>query len=195
VISFNRPALLGVVAIAVTASGTLGIGLAEAVGRSGGHSSASSYGTMPSYLPASSLRPDRVLVGSAARPALSTEGDAIRADLPHRSVLVTVSGPEVPGEGLPYQAAADTATWAVTMSDASGSVPISTKAFSAIDSFGAIYHPTFVPGQRRPPAEIRPGQTVHFELRVVMRVGEGMMRWAPVGNDLLATWDFVVEND
>jgi hypothetical protein len=30
---------------------------------------------------------------------------------------------------------------------------------------------------------------------VVMRVGEGMMRWAPVNNDLVATWDFVVEND
>jgi hypothetical protein len=26
-------------------------------------------------------------------------------------------------------------------------------------------------------------------------VGEGDMRWAPLHNDLLATWDFVVEND
>jgi hypothetical protein len=187
--------LLVAATIAVAASGTLGVGIAEAVGQSAHHTAAGGYGSLPSYLPASSVRPDSVLVGSASHPALSTEGDAIRAVLPHRSVLVTVSGPEVPGEGLPYQAEADTATWTVRMSHATAAVPISTKAFSTIDSFGAIYHPTFVPGQRRPPAAIRPGQTVHFELRVVMRVGEGMMRWAPAHHDLVASWDFVVEND
>jgi hypothetical protein len=101
----------------------------------------------------------------------------------------------VPGEGLPYQTDADTATWRVTMSHASGRVPVSAKDFSTIDSFGAIYHPAYVSGRHRPAALLRPGQTVHFELRVVMRVGEGMMRWAPAHRDLVASWDFVVEND
>jgi hypothetical protein len=188
-------ALLGVATITVVASGTLGFGLAEAVGRSSAGSSVGSYGTLPSFLPKSSLVPDSTLTGTAVHPALTSEGDAIRVLLPHASVLVTVSGPVVPGEGLPYQATADTATWTVTMSHASGRVPVAARAFTSIDSLGKIYHPAFVPGQRRPPALIRPGQTVRFQLRAVMAVGEGMMRWAPVHNDLVGSWDFVVEND
>ena len=58
-----------------------------------------------------------------------------------------------------------------------------------------MYQPSLVPGRPRPPAVLRPGRATTFELRAVMRVGEGDMRWAPVDNDLLATWDFVVEND
>jgi hypothetical protein len=150
---------------------------------------------LPSYLPISSLRTDSVLTASATRPALTSQGDAVRAELPHGSALIRVSGPEVPGEGLPYQATATTATWTVTMSHASATVPISARDFSTIDSFGAIYRPALVAGRHRLPATIHPGQTVHFELRAVMRVGEGMMRWAPADNDLLASWDFVVEND
>jgi hypothetical protein len=150
---------------------------------------------LPSYLPASSLRTDGTEIGTSARPALTSQGDAVRVRLPHGSALVNVTGPQVPGEGFPFQASADTATWVVTLSHGSGRVPISTRAFSTIDSLGKIYHPGFVPGQPRPPKVLRPGRTVHFELRVVMRVGEGMMRWAPVNNDLVATWDFVVEND
>jgi hypothetical protein len=42
---------------------------------------------------------------------------------------------------------------------------------------------------------LRPGQRASFELRTVMPVGEGAMRWAPAAHELLATWDFVVETD
>jgi hypothetical protein len=187
--------LLGVATFVVVASGTLGIGIGKAVGRTTGGSPTEGYGTLPSFLPTSTLTPDATLTGTAARPALSSEGDTIRARLPHSSVLVTVAGPVVPGEGLPDQTSADTATWNVTMSHASARVPISKRAFSVIDSLGKTYRPAYVPGQPRPPASIRPGQTVHFELREVIAVGEGMMRWAPVNDDLLGTWDFVVEND
>jgi hypothetical protein len=190
----GRRTLLVVAAAAVIASGALGVGIAEAVGGTG-HPAASGYGGLPSFLPRSSLRPDSTLTGTLARPALTSEGDAVRARLAHGSVRITVSGPVVPGEGLPYQATADTATWTVTMSHASGTVPVSMKAFSTVDLLGATYHPRLVPGQPRPPATLRPGHEVRFELRVVMPVGEGMMRWAPVRHGLLATWDFVVEND
>jgi hypothetical protein len=182
---------------AVIASGGLGVGIAEALGGSGhsGHS-AGRYGALPSYLPTSTIRTDAVVAGSAARPAITSQGDAIRATLPDgKSVTVTVTGPETPGEGLPFQAAADTATWTLSLSRASGRIPLSVRAFSAIDSLGKVYQPRPVPGQHRPPAAIHRGQTVRFELRVVMRVGEGDMRWAPMDNDLLGTWDFVVEND
>lgn len=191
----RRHTRLVVTAVVVVATGLVGVGVAKAVGGSSPHKTPGSYGALPSYLPRSTLVPDSILIGSTRRPALTSEGDAVRVLLAHRSVLVTVSGPEVPGEGLPYQSTADTATWIVQMAQATGPVPISLRAFSAVDSLGKVYHLAFVPGQRRPPAVIRPGQVLHFELRVVLAVGEGMMRWAPVHNDLLATWDFVVEND
>jgi hypothetical protein len=183
-------------AVTVLASGALGVGIADALGDSGHPaSSAGRYGALPSFLPTSSLQPDSALTGTVARPALTSEGDAVQVRLPHGSALVTVSGPVVPGEGLPYQAAATTATWTVTVSHATGRVPISARAFSTIDSLGKTYYPGFVPGQPRPPAMLRPGQSTSFELRTVMPVGEGAMRWAPAAHELLATWDFVVEND
>jgi hypothetical protein len=182
--------------VTVIASGALGVGIAEALSGSGGSaSSAGRYGALPSFLPTSSLQPDSALTGTAGRPALTSEGDAVVARLPHGSALVTVSGPVVPGEGLPYQATATTATWTVTISHATGRVPVSARAFSTIDSLGQTYYPGFVPGQPRPPAILRPGQRTSFELRAVMPVGEGAMRWAPAVHELLATWDFVVEND
>jgi hypothetical protein len=36
---------------------------------------------------------------------------------------------------------------------------------------------------------------VTFELRAVMPTGEGLMRWAPDAQQIVASWDFVVEND
>ena len=190
----SRRAVLGVAALAAVASGLLGVGIADAVGGSSGPAGGS-YGALPAYLPSSTIQPDSTLTGSAAHPALTSEGDVVEVRLPHGSVLATVSGPVVPGEGLPYQARATTATWTVTLSRATARIPIAIKAFSAIDEQGRIYHPGLVPGQRRPPAAISPGQTVRFELREVVAIGEGMMRWAPEHRDLLATWDYVAEND
>jgi hypothetical protein len=181
---------------AIIASAGAGVGVAVANGSSGHSSQAGRYGGLPGFLPRTTLRTDATVASDAARPAVTSQGDAVRATLPDgRSVLVTVSGPETPGEGLPFQAAADTATWTVTMSKANGPVPVAVSAFSAIDSLGTVYRPQLVPGQPRPPRVIRAGQHLRFELRAVMRVGEGDMRWAPMDNDLLGTWDFVVEND
>jgi hypothetical protein len=185
---------IAAMALTVIAAGGLGAGVAGALG--GGHAAApTGLGALPAYLPTSSVRPDSTLVGTAAHPALTSEGDAVRARLPHGSVLVRVTGPEVPGEGLPFQTTADTATWRVTLSHATCRIPISVANFSTIDSRGKVYSLAFVPGAKPPPKVLRPGGSTHFELRAVMAVGEGMLRWAPVHNDLLATWDFEVEND
>jgi hypothetical protein len=156
---------------------------------------APSYGSLPSFLPKASFQPDGVLNASAARPALAAEGDGVRVQLPTGSVLMTVTGPEVPGEGLPYQTDATTCTWTITMSAASTSVPIVVGDFSTIDHLGQVYRPGLVPGQPVPPATVAPGQTLTFELRTVMAVGEGLMRWAPGRSKILASWDFEVETD
>ena len=43
--------------------------------------------------------------------------------------------------------------------------------------------------------ELQALREVSFELRAVESVGEGLMRWAPDGRNIVARWDFVVEND
>jgi hypothetical protein len=154
-----------------------------------------SYGSLPSFLPSSAVDPDSVLVATADRPALTTEGDAVRVTVPGGTVLATVTGPQVPGEGLPYQTPATTCTWTVTLSAATAPVAIRIADFTSLDHLGAVYHPILVKGQPKPPAVLQPGQKVTFELRTVMTVGEGLMRWAPTGTPILASWDFEVEND
>jgi hypothetical protein len=154
-------------------------------------------GGYPTFLPKNTLNyhSDTVLTGTAQRPALTNQGDGVQVKTPQWSVLVTVTGPQVPGEGLPFQATATTCTWVVTMSAATGPVPISTGDFSSIDVDDHVYRPALVPGQPKPPAVLRPGQQASFELRAVEAVGEGLMRWAPNGHNIVAKWDFVVEND
>ena len=151
----------------------------------------------PTYLPSSTLHyhSDTVLTGTVQRPALTSQGDGVEVKTARWSVLITVTGPEVPGEGLPYVAPATTCTWVVTMSGATGPVPVSAADFSSIDEQDNVYRPYFVPGQTEPPAVLRPGQKISFELRAAEASGEGLMRWAPDGRDIVARWDFVVEND
>jgi len=160
-------------------------------------SPAATFGGYPSYLPKDTLNyhSDTVLTGTIQRPALTNQGDGVQVKTSRWSVLVTVSGPQVPGEGLPFQASATTCTWVVTMSGVTGPVPISTLDFTSIGDENQVYRPVFVPGQTKPPAVLRPGQKVSFELRAVEAVGEGLMRWAPDGRNIVAKWDFVVEND
>jgi hypothetical protein len=155
----------------------------------------SKYGTLPGYLPKPTFEPDGVLTGTIGHPALTTEGDAVRFGSGAAAALVTVTGPEVPGEGLPFQTGATTCTWTVTIRSGSEPVAIDPTDFSSSDHLGAIYAPQFVAGQPIPPKTVAPHSTVTFELRAVMVVGEGLMRWAPDGRHPVASWDFEVEND
>jgi hypothetical protein len=157
---------------------------------------AGSYGSLPTWLPTTTIEPDSVLTGSAARPALTTEGDGVEVSLPgDSSVRATVSGPVVPGEGLPFQAPATTCTWTVTLSQASASIPIAASDFTALDHLGSVYHVAVVGSQAGAPTVLTPGQSVTLALRAVMPTGEGLLRWAPDGHDVVASWDFEVEND
>jgi hypothetical protein len=186
-------ATLAVAATAATAAGLAGCSSSAKPAAA----SATPLGSYPSFLPKDSLGggTDSVLTGTAQRPALTNEGDPVKVKTPAYSVTVTVTGPQVPGEGLPVQTTADTCTWVVTLSAATGPVPIKPSDFTTIDDQSNVYRPGFVPGQPRPPAVLKPGQKVSFELRAVEATGEGLMRWAPDGTHIVAKWDFVVEND
>src|ERR1700728_3741110 len=70
----------------------------------------------PSFLPKKTLDPtvDATLIGTEAKPALQTEGLAIEAKTRAFHVDVTVSGPIVPGEGLPDKSAGTTCSSTAT---------------------------------------------------------------------------------
>jgi hypothetical protein len=194
----GRPAALAALALlALITLALAGCGSGGSRPAAGPSSNAGHFRGYPSYLPRNTLNyhSDTVLTGTAQRPALTNQGDGVEVKTQRWSVLVTVSGPQVPGEGLPYQAPSTTCTWVVTMSGATGPVPISAADFTSIDVLGNVYLPKFVPGQPRPPAVLRPGKKVSFELRAAEATGEGLMRWAPDGVNIVAKWDFVVEND
>jgi hypothetical protein len=154
-----------------------------------------SYGSLPTFLPSSAIIPDSVLTGTASRPALTTEGDAVDVAVGDASLRATVSGPVVPGEGLPVQQEATTCTWTVTLSRATTTTPIDIADFTSLDHLGVVYPVAAVPGQPPLPTSIAPGQTRRFEVRAVMPTGEGLMRFAPDGKTIAASWDFEVEND
>ena len=163
------------------------------------------YGGLPSYLPKTSDDTDTMLTGTAARPALTSEGDSVKVKLPGGgSVVMSVTGPVVPGEGLPYQADYTTCTWTLTLSDATRTVPIRLSELTTLDQLGTVYRLAPVPHEPAPPASVAPGQKVTFELRAGMKVGEGLLRWAPAASasaadekaaKIRAEWDFEVEND
>jgi hypothetical protein len=192
----SRAALIGLVLIAPLALAACASAPASAPASASASAPAEpKYGSLPSFLPKDTTQSDSILTGSRDRPALTTEGDGVRVSLGTGTVLATVTGPAVPGQGLPYRAASTTCTWTVTLTDATAAVPISAKEFSSLDHLGAVYPMAFVAGQPKPPIVLRPGQSATFELRAVMVVGEGLMRWAPDGRHILASWDFEVETD
>lgn len=151
----------------------------------------------PAFLPKKTLDPnvDATLVGTMARPALQVEGLAVKVETSKFDVLVTVSGPIVPGEGLPVQNDATTCTWTVTMKDATANVPVSIADFHSVDHLGSVFLMGLVPGEHAPSGVLRPGHSLTFQLRAYELVGEGVMQWAPDHRHVVANWDYTVEND
>ncbi|MGN8049186.1 hypothetical protein ACTJKO_05810 [Curtobacterium sp. 22159] len=157
---------------------------------------ANTYGGLPSYLATIPSTTDELLDGTVAHPALTSEGDTVRVHLAGgTTVLATVTGPVVPGEGLPHQGETTTCTWTVELRKATGTVPVSLDDMTTTDQLGNVYRLRPVAGHAAPPSSIGPGQRATFELRTVMKVGEGILRWAPDGEHPAAVWDFEVEND
>jgi hypothetical protein len=152
------------------------------------------YGSLPTFLPTPTLRADAELTGTPRRPAVTTEGDAVRAVLDTGAVRATVTGPVVPVQGAASEPDTTTCTWTVALSGVRGRTPLAVRAFTVLDEQGHQTRPRLAPGSSRPPAAIGPGQIVRFELRAVMSVGEGVVRWAPAGR-VVASWDFVAETD
>ncbi len=162
---------------------------------------AAGFGGFPAFLPKGTVQSGaahRIVDASASQPALAAQGDTVRVHLGGTSesaVLVTVTGPEVPNEGLPYQAPTSPATWLLTLSGATAAVPLDPATFQAVDSAGRVYDLSVVPG-RPVPRQVAPGETVSFGLSTTsFAVGQGRLRWIPSGHLAPVEWDFTVETD
>jgi hypothetical protein len=151
----------------------------------------------PAFLPKKTLDPrvDASLTGTAAKPALQVEGLPVEAKTKAFRVQITVSGPIVPGEGLPRQQPATTCTWTVTMKGATADVPVALADFHAVDHLGSVLHMSFVPGEHRPPSVLHKNRALTFKMRAYELVGDGTMQWAPDHEHVVANWDYSVEND
>jgi hypothetical protein len=167
----SRLAIAGLLAVAAS------VGIYLAVPSSG--SSASAYGTLPSWLPTATIPVGRVVTASPGHPALAIEGDTVRVVLPHGSALATLVGPQVPPFKIPIPQTVKT-TFILTLGHVTGTVPDS--GLILLDAAGHAYRPVIT----------RHGDTL--TLTAVMATGSGQLRWAPAGK-VVVSWEFSVEVD
>jgi hypothetical protein len=159
-------------------------------------SSSARYRGLPSWLPKNQVRTGRVVDASVTHPWLAIEGDTVSVPLAQGQVLATAVGPAVPAEGLSPVPAASPCTFTVTLSRASGAVPIRPGDFTITDELGQLHHPRVkVQGGEPLPATAVAGRTVTLIVHDVLPVGSGTLRWAPATTRPVVSWDFDVEID
>lgn len=163
--------------------------------RPGSSPAASTYGGLPSWLPTPSAPVGRVVQASAAHPWLAIEGDTVRVILPRGHALVTAVGPVVPEEGQFPVPATTPCTFTVTFTGISGTVPLSSAAFTIRDELGHLHHPHVTAQGGGPPPADASGTTVNLTITAVLPTGSGELQWAPRGGTPVVSWDFDVEID
>ena len=133
---------------------------------------------------------------SAEHPWLAIEGDTVLVHLARGQVLATAVGPAVPSEGQFPLPRTSPCTFTITLTRASGLVPLRASAFSIVDELGRLHHPRVTTQDGGPlPATITPGQTVVVTVRDTLPTGNGQLRWAPGTVKPIVSWDFDVEID
>jgi hypothetical protein len=159
--------------------------------------SGNTYGYVPAWLGKPKVPVGRVVTATPTHPWLAVQGDTVRVQLTNARVLATVVGPAVPEEGQVPVPKTTPCTFTVTLTSASGPIPLRPRQFAAIDEQGAL-HTLKV---RRlnggpPPSQVTPGTTVELKMSTVLPTGQGRLMWAPLeGARPLVQWDFDVEID
>jgi hypothetical protein len=148
---------------------------------------------LPSFLP-SADPVGEVVTASPGHPQLAVQGVAVNVNLPGGKVLAQVTGPHVPPFVAPPPPQV-TATFDVSLTHVSGTVPIRLADFSITDQDGRNFHPTFVHGVTPPPSSVTTGKDLTFQVTAVMPSGEGRLYWSPAKTQPIVSWDFIVEND
>lgn len=148
--------------------------------------------SIPSWLPSQSA--PATVVGTLQKPALSYQGVKVKVTLDRgNSVVMNINGPMAP-PGTKVGAEEADLTWTVMVSEATGTVPLSVKQFNVQDETGEYHWAQPVTGSTIP-AKISKGQKVTFTTHTIASAGEGMVRWAPDGEHVIALWDYIAELD
>ena len=185
-----------VVALAVSAAVVLIRPGGSAAGASPADRSTAKYGQIPAWLPKAAVPVGRTVAASAAHPWLAIEGDTVSVHLAHGRVMATTVGPAVPEEGAFPVPATTPCAFTVTLTTASGAVPVSPRAFTILDELGYLHRPRVTAaGGGSPPARVARGRTVTLSVTAVLPTGNGRLRWAPAGATPIVSWDFDVEID
>jgi hypothetical protein len=152
------------------------------------------FRSQPSFLPASPTPVDRVVTASTGHPQLAVQGIGVEIDLASGEGLATVTGPKVPPFVAPPPETV-TATFDVSLTHVSGTIPIRLSDFTITDQLGRTFTPSLTQGETALPSTAAAGATVDFQVTAVMPTGEGRLYWTPTGKTPLVGWDFIVEND
>jgi hypothetical protein len=167
--------------------------------RRAGHAAAGRLvdGELPSWLPRATVpAADRVVTATPSRRRLAIEGDTIAVRLAGGRAMVTAVGPAVPEEGESPVPASSPCRFTVTLAAVHGTIPLSSRDFSFLGEHGERNgaRVTLRSGGRLP-RRIVAGRPVTLTLNAVLPVGNGQLRWAPLGGKPLVSWDFDVELD
>jgi len=155
------------------------------------------YGQLPADLRSRQKPPaNQTLSASMAHPAVAIQGISVALHLPGGTALATAVGPDVPTR---IQGSADLhtpATWDLTFDDVHGTIALSRTMFSITDEQGMLLWPRVtVAGGGPLPKTVPAGRPFTLQLKTVVSVGDGKLRYAPTGGGWLAEWDFDVETD
>lgn len=189
------PAAVRVVALVVAAGSLAAIGVVASTSLSGSSGSQGSrYGGLPGYLPKSTTPVGVVVTASASHPRLGIEGDTMKVVATRGTVMATVVGPSVPEEGQFPVPSTSPCTFVVTLTRATGDIPIDLSTFSVLDEQGNTHALSLAPGTPAPPSVLHKAARAAFYLTAVLPTGSGQLTWAPGGKPV-ASWDFDVEID
>jgi len=159
-------------------------------------SSNATYGTLPSWLPRATVPVGRVVQASATHPWIGIEGDTVSVDLAGHRVNATLVGPQVPKEGQFPLPKTTPCTFFLTLTNATGQIPISAADLAIFDEQGHRYTPRVrsLTGAAAP-THLGPGQSVTVRLDTILPTGAGEVVWTTNGTAPLVSYEFVTEID
>jgi len=163
---------------------------------SGTADSNNTYGTLPSWLPKAPIPVGRVVQASTEHPWVGIEGDTVVVHMNGHHVNAVLVGPAVPEEGdfpIPKTTAS---TFTLTLSGATGSIPIVPSHFLIFDEEGHRYLPQITSLDRGPaPTVVRPGHPVTLRLFNYLPPGAGEVVWTADGKRPVVSFEYVTEID
>jgi len=163
---------------------------------SGASNANNTYGTLPSWLPKTAVPVGRTVQASAAHPWVGIEGDTVVVHLAGHTLDATLVGPQVPEEGHFPLPKTTPCTFYLTLSHASGAIPITAADLIIFDEQGHRYAPVVrARSGGAAPTHIGPGQTLTLQLDTVLPTGSGEVVWTSNGATPIVSYEFVTEID